>query len=824
MILLIILSYSHETFAGKIYGIITDEKNIPLPFATLYVNETTYGTTSNLEGSYGLILEPGRYELVFQYVGYKKKIVTVDLVDQDVALNIQLESEALELKEVVITSDEEDPAYPVIRAAIERRKYHLNEVQAYKCQVYIKGLQSLKSRPDKVFGYNVPVDTGIVYLSESISELSIEKPDKIKETMISSKVSGNISTFSYNQGSQMLFTFYDNLVKVVGLSERSFVSPIAENALFFYDYELKGVFFENDLMINKIKVIPKRKNDPVFEGYIYIIENKWRVHSTDLILTKEHQIEFLNHLVINQVFAPVDNGIWMMISQTFNYELDAFGFKGVGNFTGVHSNYQIEPNYDLVNQNRKLNGQSEIPIQPKLFSSKYFTNEVLDIKEGSNKKSGEYWQTVRPVPLTDVEKADYQKNDSLKSLFNSRAYKDSVDKYVNKISIENILYSGYTKQNSFHEKYYSFDPIIRTVLFNSIEGLTINLKPHYTKYREEVLQYSITPEVRYGFSSNEFYGRLSAAKYFNPKRFTKIYGSAGSFVSQINKNAPVLPFVNTLETLLLRNNLIKLYEKQFLKIGYRNEIKNGFLLESNLEYAHRNQLFNTSDYSFFGTKDFTSNTPDNLEIDDTSFDSYNAFVWYVKLRIEFEKKYISRPDAKIALDSKYPRLEIYYRKGIPVFGSNVDYDHIMGMIAGNYSLGLVGHSAYTVQAGTFLNSSQLNFPDFKHFNTNQSVIGRFGQYRFELLDYYLHSTTSRYYIFHFRHHFNGFIFNKLPLLRKTKVQVVASFSYLNTISTEHYFEYGVGLEHIFKLLRAGFYTSTIGTDHYSTGFRVGIGF
>lgn len=811
--------------ATKLHGVVTDEGNEPLPFATLYVKGTTNGTTTNLEGKYALNLAPGEYDLIFQYVGYEQQLIPVNVAQADIELNVILKSESLQLKEVVITSDGEDPAYPVIRAAIAKRKYHLEEVNGYKCQVYIKGLQSLESRPDKVFGYTVPVDTGIVYLSESISELSVMKPDKIKERMISSKVSGNISTFSYNQGSQMLFTFYDNLVKVIGLSERSFVSPIASNALFFYDYKLEGILYEKDLMINKIKVIPKRKNDPVFEGYIYIIENQWRIHSTDLVLTKDHQIEFLDRLNIHQVYAPVDYDIWMMISQTFNYELNAFGFKGVGNFTGVHSNYQIEPNYELLNKDRETNGLSTFPLEPSIFKKGYFNNEELEIIEGSNKKTDEYWQEKRPVPLTDVELSDYKKNDSLKAIYSSKAYKDSVDKYVNKISFGNILYSGYTRQNSTKEHYYSFEPLIRTVLFNSVEGLTINFKTNFSKYHEEIIKYRLIPEVRYGFSSNDFYGQIEASKYLNPRRYTKISGSFGHFVQQFNAAEPVLPFVNTLETLLRKNNLIKLYEKSYARLAYRTEVRNGFLLETHLDYARRTQLFNTTEYSFFNKNEtYSSNTPENLELSDTSFDPHEAFTFFLKLRIEFDKKYISRPDQKIALESKYPRLELYYMKGMPVLGSEVDYDHVMAMIAGNQSMGLVGHSNYTIQAGTFLNSTALEFQDFAHFNTNQSVIGRFGQYRFELLDYYLHSTISRYYIFHYRHHFNGFIFNKLPLLRKTKMQVVASFSYLNTISTGNYFEYGIGLEHIFKLLRASFYTSTIGTDHYSSGIRIGMGF
>ena len=809
---------------GVLQGVVTDQQGEPLPFATLYVNNTTIGTTTNVEGKYSLNLNQGSHELVFQYVGYEKKILTVQIDNKPVTLEVRLETEALQLKEVVVLANGEDPAYPVIRAAMAKRKYHLEEVQAYNCQVYIKGVQQLKSRPDRVLGYTVPVDTGIVYLSESISELSYERPNKIKEVMVSSKVSGNISNFSYNQGSQMLFSFYDNLMQVVGLSERSFVSPIASNAFLFYEYKLEGIINDRGLVVNKIKVIPKRKNDPVFEGYIYIIEDLWRIHSIDLVLTKDHQVEFMDRMTINQVYAPVDFGIWMMISQTFNYELDAFGFKGEGNFTGVHSNYKIEPNVSLLNEDRKKANLAPISNQPKLFPSNHFSNEILTIEEESNKKSTEYWETVRPVPLTNMEKADYQKNDSLKAIYESEAYRDSVDKYLNKISLANVLYSGYTRQNSKKEVYYDFEPLVRTVLYNTVEGAVVNLKVRRTKYEEKILRRRLTTEARYGFSSKDFYARVWADFYTDPMKSTRYTPGMGRFVSQLNENNPVLPFVNTLETILLRNNLIKLFDKTYVDFRYRNEPINGIRFWSTLEYSRRKMLINTSDYSLFFDDPFTSNQPENLELDDTSFETNDALKFSLRVRFEIKKQFISRPDGKFTLPNPYPKIEINYTKGIPVGNAKIDYDRISGMVYGDIPLGLAGKGEYTLEAGTFLRKDSVAFMDYTHFNTNQSVIGRFGQFRFEILDYYLFSTTSRYYTMHLRHHFNSFIINKLPLLRKTKVQTVASLSYLNTITSGHYFEYGIGLEHIFKLLRCGFYTSTRNGSHYATGFRMGLGF
>ena len=49
--------------------------------------------------------------------------------------------------------------------------------------------------------------TGIIYMSESVSKYNFKQPNKIKEEMISSLVSGNNQAFSYNQASEMFFNF-----------------------------------------------------------------------------------------------------------------------------------------------------------------------------------------------------------------------------------------------------------------------------------------------------------------------------------------------------------------------------------------------------------------------------------------------------------------------------------------------------------------------------------------------------------------------------------------------------------------------------------------
>ncbi|HTK18904.1 MAG TPA: DUF5686 family protein, partial [Mucilaginibacter sp.] len=202
--LLFLLSWGiyFTAFAQKvtISGKITDQTGRAVPFASVYVKNTTNGASANSEGDYSLALQPGQYNLQFKAVGYKQETQHIDL-EATTRLNITLSAEVYELKAVTINGNGEDPAYAIIRKAIKKRKAHLSEVKAYTCEVYIKGLQKLLSAPKKFMGFDIQkaskeigLDSnrrGIVYLSESESKLSFQYPGQLHEEMISSKFSGS---------------------------------------------------------------------------------------------------------------------------------------------------------------------------------------------------------------------------------------------------------------------------------------------------------------------------------------------------------------------------------------------------------------------------------------------------------------------------------------------------------------------------------------------------------------------------------------------------------------------------------------------------------
>jgi len=81
------------TISGKI----TDEHNNAVPFANVYIKNTTRGTSANSEGEYILQLNPGTYEVQYKAVGYKQESRSVDLKTRQ-TINVILTTETYQLK------------------------------------------------------------------------------------------------------------------------------------------------------------------------------------------------------------------------------------------------------------------------------------------------------------------------------------------------------------------------------------------------------------------------------------------------------------------------------------------------------------------------------------------------------------------------------------------------------------------------------------------------------------------------------------------------------------------------------------------------------
>jgi hypothetical protein len=109
-LLLLLVFTSVSTYAQTkktISGYIKDSANgEALIGATVYVKELSAGITTNVYGFYSLTIPNGTHQLEFSYLGYQKQVKQIELV-QDLRLDIELQTEAEQLQEVVITDTNE---------------------------------------------------------------------------------------------------------------------------------------------------------------------------------------------------------------------------------------------------------------------------------------------------------------------------------------------------------------------------------------------------------------------------------------------------------------------------------------------------------------------------------------------------------------------------------------------------------------------------------------------------------------------------------------------------------------------------------------------
>lgn len=210
-------------------------------------------------------------------------------------------------------------------------------------------------------------------------------------------------------------------------------------------------------------------------------------------------------------------------------------------------------------------------------------------------------------------------------------------------------------------------------------------------------------------------------------------------------------------------------------------------------------LTNSNFHSFRENPAFTSNNPFS-PTDENSllFPQHKALVISSMLAYTVAQKYITRPDGRFYIESEYPRIELTYKRGLKgVFGSTVDYDFIsLEIYQKTLHLGMFGKSALSVGAGKFLTSKSLNYPDWKHFRANQSLVFNPDERYFQFLDFYIFNTTRQYFEAHFQHNFGGFVLNKIPLLRKLKLEEIVGGAYLSSPEKRNYNEFYFGVKRL----------------------------
>ncbi|AZQ44138.1 DUF5686 and carboxypeptidase regulatory-like domain-containing protein [Nonlabens ponticola] len=808
---------------AQLTGVITDEKNEPIAFASIYVKDTYSGTTTNSNGSYALELaQTGTYRIVYQSLGYKTIEKTIEIKSFPYTENVVLIEETMSLDEIVVRSDE-NPANRVIRAAIENREKNGQKTQSYTANFYSRGLWRMEDVPEKFLGQEVGdlggsldsiTRSGVIYLSETVSNIAFKAPDNFKEYITASKVSGDDNGFSVNSAEAANFDFYENNIDL----NNRIVSPIADYAFSYYKYKLLGTFYDsNNFLINKIEVISRRPKDNTFNGTIYIVEDQWTIYGLELTTTGQNiNVPAIKELTFNQEFTyDSSSEQWVKRGQNIVFAFGLFGFKGTGRFIANYTDYDFEPQFD----------------------KKTFGRETLAFESKANEKDSLYWRTIRPVPLTLEESNEYVKKDSIAAVRNDPAYKDSVDQVNNKFNLLDPI-TGYSYRDSNENYSITYDGLIGLDNFrgfNTVQGFVIGTGLRFVKgFDDDYNQvFNVGVDAEYGVSDDRLRYTARAGYRFNRinRRYIGITG--GTEARQINNGNPISTLENTLSTLAFERNFAKFYEVDFGRINYYEEIVNGLSLNASVAYERRQPLENTTDQTWFDWDDtsYTRNNPLTLDNSRLAFiRDHEIIKTGITLTWRPGQKYQSYPDQKINIpNEKFPVVSVNYEGGFAASNDGNEFHQLKASIFQTFDMGNVGRSSYWINGGTFLDTGDdISFVDYQHFNGNQLryKLQALNTYGFGLLDYYDYSTNSDYAQLHLQHDFKGFILGKIPGLNLLNYDLILSGKALVT-DRNPYFEVSAGIDNIgfgsFRPFRVD-YIRSITSDRNYGAFVVGINF
>lgn len=855
LFLFIVVSGSSAVFAAGVRGTITGDDGEPLAFTTIFIKELGTGTTSNAQGFYEIVLQPGNYTLTFQYLGHESQQKEIAVGTEFIELNITLKVQATELRSVIITSNNEDPAYTIMRKAIAKASYHLQQLDSYSSQVYMKGTGKLVDYPwlAKKMIEKEGIKKNQAFVVESVSEIKYTRPNKFEERVISIRTDGidrNASPAPFLQGS-----FYSPIINEV-------VSPLSPSAFSYYRFEYLGTFEDREYQVSEIKVTPRLRGDNVVEGTIFIVEDWWSIHSLDVKTTKLG-ITF----DIKQIYAPIEDKAWLPVSNQFKVHGKIMGFEFEGDYLATLSKYKITlnpklivPKMEVIDEKiekkeakavEKKNKNKNQDLQERLASGKEITRKELrqimkeaekeefkqqkepevisestyKIDSAAYKGDSTYWARIRPVPLSKDEVMGYKAMDS--SAVEERKIQAGDTIQRNKNNKRGFqpwdLILGDSYKISRHTNLKIEFP---QVWFNTVEGYYLLYRLNYGIQLQDTnrTRINIRPTFRYSFARERAGGNIN---FTMRNRNYRLRIEGGRYMQQFNADEPILPVVNTFMTLLLEENLMKIYERDYVDVLYRRRLDDKYTVETSWTLAKRRAMINNTNHKWIDRKKiegYTPNAPDNLETEYTDFETHEAFTGSVKFTARPWLKYRIRNGRKSQIENSTPTLSMMYRKGFDkIFDSDIRFDQLEIGANHSFNIGVRGRFDFNLRTGAFLNSDSLAFMDYNHFLGNRtpfSTSDPAGSYR--LMHYYRYSTADKYLALIAHYNFRRFLVTSIYELRMLGIRENVFVNYLATPTSRNYTEVGYSIDGILRIFRLEGAVAFRDGKYLDYGFRIGI--
>ncbi len=772
----------------KIMGTITDARSKePLPFVNIIIKGTTVGTLTDFAGKYAIDTKVTGDSIRVSMMGYEsttKKIIKY----QFQTIDFELSPINLDLPEVVIKY-KGNPAEVILKKIIQnKQKNSLRSFESYQNKAYTKieldannisnRLKNLKLM--KPFGFVFTyMDTSTVngkaylpvFISETMSDIYFRKSPKSKKEIITATRTSGFENLNFAQFLGNFSQEVDIYNNFIFLFEKNFISPIADFGLDYYKYYLVDSLFIGNQWCYQIMFKPRHKQELAFTGKLWAADTSYAIKKIELRIDPDANINFINDLMLQQEYEWTNQQFWMV---TKDYMVADFNIldkskRTLGFFgqrTVISSNYSFDP-----------------PDSKKFFS---IPANIMEKPDASGKDEN-YWQENRPEKLSKKEMNIYKMSDTVKNLTVFRKYNDFF--YG--------LFTGYLPWGKLE-----IGPYFRLYSFNGVEGSRFRIGARTGNNFSKKIQ--LEGFAAYGTKDLTFKYGADLIYVFNknPRRVLTINYKYD--VEQLGTSFSAIKTDNILASLFHRGPNNKLTLTREYKITYEHEWFTG--LSNTFSLNHR-EIFplGSTEFIIYPYGDKTPVLMSSIYTTEARID----------VRLSFRERYISGQFYRISISSIYPIIQLSYCYGMPnVFKSDFEYHRIELNVKQWFNFATIGWSKYIVQTGKIWGT--LPYPLLKIQDGNQTFF--FDEYSSNLMNYY-EFLSDEYISAYYTHHFEGLLFNKLPLLRKLKWREVAyvqgvygnltgkntSFSQfpdqLRSFNKEIYWETGVGIENIFKFFR-----------------------
>ena len=368
---------------GTVYDSLSGAR---LRLVIVRVLETGASTLTDDAGRYRVTAPPGVLHLTVRQIGYEPASLAVTASPGVTRRDVYLQSVAFALPPVTVTTTE-DPARRIIRAAIARKHELYRELHDYQYQAAVKFVvRDLAKPPDSA--------ASVLLITETRTSAYWEHPDRYQETILARRQSSNLSAENNLVTVGEIVNF--NKERIV-LRRYSLVSPIADDALDFYDYHVLDTLAVDGRRVFRLALRPQSDASPLFVGVIDIADSTYDVLAVDVGVNRTVRFNFVRNIRYRQRLRDMGDGRWMP------YEIRLTGEVHIGvPHPGIPGDLAFEHNAALGDFRFDAGNRP-----PDLREVR------LVVSDRADRPDSALWAGPRTIPLTAAESSAWARIDSL---------------------------------------------------------------------------------------------------------------------------------------------------------------------------------------------------------------------------------------------------------------------------------------------------------------------------------------------------------------------------------------------------------------------------